>query len=108
MEPAALQKLIMMGKVTRTVKVGEFTFEMETTPLVEFKGETANEIAWESLVAVITKINGDPYVTPEQKKALHEMLPKLQGAIITKLLTEGREMMKESSDFVEGVSSKKS
>ena len=108
MDPTVLQKLIMIGKVTKTVKVGEFTFEMETTPLVEFKGETANEIAWESLVAVITKINGEEYTTPPQKEALKALLPKLQGAVISKLLEDGREMMKESSDFVKGTASKKS
>jgi len=108
MDNVALTKLILLGKLTKVVTIGEFEFELETTPIANPpKADDPREMICASMSAAIRRINQDDYSKPESKEALKAVLFQLQGGVLGKLLEANLDLITKQRETLDGITSKK-
>jgi len=108
METTALAKLIMLGKLTKVVKIGDVEFELETTPITNPpKADDPKDMICTSLALAVRRIDKDDYSKPESKESLKSVLAQLQGVVLAKLLEVNLELIQQQRETVDGITSKK-
>lgn len=104
-----LEKLIMIGKHTMEVKLGDFVFHLETPEASQGIGIQNNiELATLMVVKIANAAanESEEFVTPEQKKKLTERLSKAQGGVMTWLVDRCAELASEQQKDIEDLSKK--
>ena len=104
-----LEKLIMTGKHTMEMKLGDFMFHLETPEALQGIGIQNNiELATVMIVKITNTVTNESedFVSPEQKKKLSERLGKMQGGVMTWLTDRCAELANQQQKDIEDLSKK--
>lgn len=99
-----LNKLITVGKIEKEVTINDLTIHLET-PTANNGKDIQNGV--DMVTACVSKITdnttgkSDEYLTPEQKKILHEKLGPMQGGLISFLFNECTEIATKQQEVID-------
>jgi hypothetical protein len=100
-----LTKLVTLGKLDRTVKIGDVTFKLVTPPFI-YNDPTQMPPPIDVLVLSIAEIDGE-VIDVAKRTQLKEMLAQMQGTVVTKLLDLCTDLITKQIKLVDEISSKK-
>ena len=98
-----IQKLITMGRLTKTVVYDGIAFEM-STPATDNINDINDNL--DLLCVFITKIGDKEFSTPEDKVGLKVVLKQMQGVVVHSLVKKAGEMIEQQTELVEGITKK--
>ena len=104
-----LTSLITTGKHTMEVKLGDFTFYLETPEALQGIGIQNNiELATVMVVKITNAVTNESedFVSPEQKKKLSEQLGKMQGGVMAWLTDRCAELANKQQEDIGNLSKK--